>query len=63
MPDDQNRALSFGRFSASLLPAAVVLLIEALRYSNFLPPIPFLLLFGSVIAAATIDRRRGALIG
>lgn len=63
MPDHQHGALSLGRLSASLLPAAVVLVIEVLRRSSVLPPIPFLLLLGSVIAAATIDRRRGAFIG
>ncbi|MFZ1864014.1 MAG: PAS domain S-box protein, partial [Polyangiales bacterium] len=63
MPDDQNRLSSVGRLCASLLPAIVVLAIEGLRHANVVPPIPFLLLFGSVIVAATCDRRRGALVG
>jgi PAS domain S-box-containing protein len=61
MPDVREKT-SLGRLSASLLPLAVVLVIEALRQSNTVPPIPFLLLFGSVIAAATLDGRRGAVI-
>lgn len=55
--------MSFHRLWASLLPVIVILVIEALRQSGVTPPVPFLLLFGGVVAAATIDGQRGALIG
>lgn len=50
------------RLFAPLSVVAVALIIESIRLLGFVPPVPFLILFGAVVFSAAIGGFRGALI-